>query len=91
MIRRPWASGYVTEIDGPKGKRVTGTDRVMKVFTNFFTDLYSTTTERSEEDAQNYFSEISLLWFDDAHGAYFDVPFTLEEKAFYEFCLGFSC
>ncbi|KAJ1115704.1 hypothetical protein NDU88_003926 [Pleurodeles waltl] len=79
MWARPWASGYVTEMDDSSGERVAGTSEVLRVFTTFFQDLYSAPFAVPVEVIRGYFSDISLLWFDRAHREYFDAPFTIEE------------
>ncbi|KAJ1176844.1 hypothetical protein NDU88_002111 [Pleurodeles waltl] len=91
MLSKPWANSYVTEIDSPAGERVTSTDGVMKVFTMFFEDLYSEPAVLSAEAIQDYFAEISLLWFDDPHRAYFDDPFSVEELELPTLCDAAIC
>ncbi|KAJ1214279.1 hypothetical protein NDU88_001902 [Pleurodeles waltl] len=81
MLRRPWASNYVTEVVGAEGEKVTGTNGVMQVLTEYFAQLYAAPEGLNEAAAQTYFADIALVWFDEAHRLYLDVLFSVEEVA----------
>ncbi|KAJ1109004.1 hypothetical protein NDU88_006374 [Pleurodeles waltl] len=53
----------------------------MQVFTEYFTQLYAAPVGLREADVQEYFENIALVWFEEAHRAYLDMPFTVEEVA----------
>ncbi|KAJ1172020.1 hypothetical protein NDU88_003876 [Pleurodeles waltl] len=77
MLRKPWASNYIVELNSASGERVVGTDGAMQVFTDLFAELYAEPPGLDVEAAQGYFSEISLLSLDDSHRSYLDVPFSV--------------
>ncbi|KAJ1092646.1 hypothetical protein NDU88_005756 [Pleurodeles waltl] len=51
----------------------------MQVFTQYFERLYADPVGLDVAAAQAYFSDITLVWFDDAHRSFLDVPFSVEE------------
>ncbi|KAJ1170526.1 hypothetical protein NDU88_002401 [Pleurodeles waltl] len=82
MLRRPWASNYVTEVIDNGGGSVTGSNDIMQVFTNYFARLYAAPAGPSGEAIQAYFEDIAMVWFEEAHRAYLDEPFTLGTHRF---------
>ncbi|KAJ1092228.1 hypothetical protein NDU88_005340 [Pleurodeles waltl] len=41
MLRRPWPSNYIVKLNDASGGRVAGSDGVLRVFTDFFAELYA--------------------------------------------------
>ncbi|KAJ1186515.1 hypothetical protein NDU88_003296 [Pleurodeles waltl] len=76
MLRRSWASNYVTEVVDDGGGSVTGSNDIMQVFTEYFARLYAAPAGPSGEVVRTYFEDIALVWFEEAHRAYLDEPFT---------------
>ncbi|XP_069059369.1 vomeronasal type-2 receptor 26-like [Pleurodeles waltl] len=70
--------------DQRQGERVQfmQMEKVLEVIRNKNEDLEALSRPPAElpaEVVQAYFSEISLLWFEDAHRAYFNAPLSMEE------------
>ncbi|KAJ1106233.1 hypothetical protein NDU88_003636 [Pleurodeles waltl] len=65
LLRKPWASDYVSEIMDGEGGSMSGSGGVMQVFTEFYTRLYAALACASATDAQVIFENIALVWFDE--------------------------
>ncbi|KAJ1170898.1 hypothetical protein NDU88_002769 [Pleurodeles waltl] len=66
LLRKPWASDYVSEVMDGGGESVAGSGGIMQVFTDFYAGLYAAPAGAGLTDAQMTFEDIALIWFDEA-------------------------
>ncbi|KAJ1155050.1 hypothetical protein NDU88_007786 [Pleurodeles waltl] len=69
LLRKPWASDYVSEVVDGGGRSVSGSGGIMQVFTEFYAGLYAAPANASVTDAQLPFEDIALIWFDEVWDA----------------------
>ncbi|XP_069059669.1 zinc finger protein Xfin-like [Pleurodeles waltl] len=60
-------------------ERYTGTEEIRHVLTDFYADLYAEPPGLDSVAANDYFVDISLLWFENSHRSYLDAPFSVDD------------
>ncbi|KAJ1193767.1 hypothetical protein NDU88_003063 [Pleurodeles waltl] len=78
MLCRPWAGNYIIELTDSTGILQSGATEVWRVMSDFYLELYMERPGVSGLETDAYFDEISLLWLENSHRLYLDVPFSVD-------------
>ena len=70
------SESYIIELENASGQMVRTTAAVMQTMVDYYEGLYPTWLTTDMGDLTAYFDTIALLWLDDSHWLYLDVPFT---------------
>ncbi|KAJ1129097.1 hypothetical protein NDU88_007468 [Pleurodeles waltl] len=79
ILRRPWAGNYIVELLDTDGVSHVGTEGVKQVLIDFYASLYSASARPLPEEYTEYFEDIGLLWLENTHRQYLDLPFSVED------------
>lgn len=79
MLRAPRSTSFIPELVNKEGDIIRGSPAILKTFSSFYANLYTSSLTGEHSELQNYLDTIALVWFDNRDREYMHQPFTVED------------